>query len=254
MVPNVNDKSVSSLSRMLSVLDLFTETHSVWSAEAMAQALDVSVPTTYRYVKLLVDAGLLQRLAESQFSLGPRIITLDHFMRVSDPVLQHAMAFMQELVDKTGFDCVLTGLYGNQVIDTHRVYSSNPAELHYGRGRPRPLFLGGAPKVMLANLGPHALHKLFDQHSAEIAQANLPNAWPEFRKFFSAIRKTGYYFSNGELEPHLAALAAVLQKTDGSVLGALTLVAPVQRMSVIDLPKLAELVMRAAHDISVRVS
>ena len=167
----MSDKSISSLSRMLSVLDLFTDTHPIWSAEAIAQALDVSVPTSYRYVKLLADAGLLQRSAESQFRLGPRIITLDHFMRVSDPVLQHAITFMQELVEKTGFDCVLTGLYGNQVIDTHREYSSNPAELHYGRGRPRPLFLGGAPKVMLAHLAPHALHKLFDQHTADIAQA-----------------------------------------------------------------------------------
>jgi len=250
----MSDKSISSLSRMLRVLDLFTDTHAIWSAEAIAQALDVSVPTSYRYVKLLAEAGLLQRSAESQFRLGPRIITLDHFMRVSDPVLQHALSFMQELVEKTGFDCVLTGLYGNQVIDTHREYSSNPAELHYGRGRPRPLFLGGAPKVMLANLAPQALHKLFDQHTEEIAQAGLPSEWAEFRKYYSAIRKTGYYYSNGELEPHLAALAAVLQKADGSVLGALSLVAPVKRMAVIDLPKMAALVMRAARDISARVS
>jgi len=125
---------------------------------------------------------------------------------------------------------VLTGLDRNQVIDTHREYSSNPAELHYGRGRPRPLFLGGAPKVMLAHLAPHALHKLFDQHTADIAQAGLPSEWAEFRKYYSSIRK------------------------DGSVLGALSLVAPVKRMAVIDLPKLAELVMRAARDISARVS
>ena len=57
----MSDKSISSLSRMLSVLDLFTDTHPIWSAEAIAQALDVSVPTSYRYVKLLADAGLLQR-------------------------------------------------------------------------------------------------------------------------------------------------------------------------------------------------
>jgi DNA-binding IclR family transcriptional regulator len=107
---------------------------------------------------------------------------------------------------------------------------------------------------MLAHLAPHALHKLFDQHTADIAQAGLPSEWAEFRKYYSSIRKTGYYYSNGELETHLAALAAVLQKADGSVLGALSLVAPVKRMAVIDLPKMAELVMRAARDISARVS
>jgi len=249
----MTDKSLSSLARMLSVLDLFTEKQAVWSAEAIAETLDVSIPTSYRYVKLLVASGLLQRSAESQFRLGPRIITLDHFIRTSDPVLQHAMPFMQELVEKTGFDCVITGLYGPQLIDTHREHGKNPADLSYGRGRPRPLFLGAAPKVIFSCYAPNVLHKLFDQHQADIANAGLPTTWPEFRKYFSNIRKAGHYVSHGELESNLGALAAPMQKADGTILGAISLVTTVPRMSVIDLEKLAGLVMRAAHDITARV-
>jgi DNA-binding IclR family transcriptional regulator len=249
----VTDKAFSSLARMLGVLDLFTEEHPVWSAEAVAEALEVSIPTAYRYVKLLVESGLLQRSAESQYSLGPRIIVLDHFIRAGDPVLQHAIPFMQELVETTGFDCVLSGLYGQQVLDTHREYGKTPADLGYGRGRPRPLFLGGAPKVILSCFTPTALHKVFDQRRDEIAQAGLPTEWPTFRKYYSNIRKTGHYLSLGELEPNLAALAAPLQKADGTVLGAISLVTTVQRMAVIDAPKLAALVMRCAGDIAIRV-
>ena len=249
----MTDKSLSSLARMLGVLDLFNETTPVWSAEAVAEALDVSVPTAYRYVKLLVASGLLQRSAESQYSLGPRIIVLDHFIRAGDPVLQHALPFMQELVATTGFDCVISALYGQQLLDTHREYGSLPADLGYGRGRPRPLFLGGAPKVILSCFTPSALHKVFDQHQQEIAQAGLPTEWSAFRKYYSSIRKAGHYLSNGELESNLAALAAPIQQANGTVLGAISVVTTVQRMAVIDVAKVAALVMRCAADIAIRV-
>jgi len=249
----MTDKSESSLARMLSVLDLFSDHQLTWTAEAITEALQVSLPTGYRYVKMLTEAGLLQRAADSHYTLGPRIIVLDHYIRRADPVLQHGVPFMQELVAKTGLDCVISGLYGQQVLDTHRELGAAPASLSYGRGRPRPLFLGAAPKVILASFTPAQLHKVFDAHPAEIAAVGLPTDWPSFRKYFSAIRKAGHYFSNGELEPNLAALAAPLHQADGTVLGAISLVTSVQRMAVIDLPKLTQLVMRAAQDITARI-
>jgi DNA-binding IclR family transcriptional regulator len=249
----MSEKSMSSLSRMLSVLDLFSDHQLTWTAEAITEALQVSLPTGYRYVKMLVDAGLLQRAADSQYTLGPRIIVLDHYIRMADPVLAHGAPIMAELVEKTGFDCVISGLYGQQVVDTHREFSTVPAPLSYGRGRPRPLFLGAAPKVILSCFTPAQLHRVFDEHQSDIAQAGLPTEWSSFRKYYSAIRKAGSYFSNGELEANLAAVAAPLQKADGTLLGAISLVSSVPRMAVTDLPKLTLLVTRAAREITARI-
>jgi DNA-binding IclR family transcriptional regulator len=248
------DKADSSLARMLSVLDLFSEQHLQWSADAISEALHVSLPTGYRYVRMLSEAGLLQRAGASHYALGPRIIVLDHFIRQGDPILQHAVPFMKELVIQTGLDCVVSGLYGEQVLDTHREFGSAPASLSYGRGRPRPLFLGAAPKVILAGFGPAALHKVLDARTDEAAAAGLPTEWPEFRRHFARIRKAGFYVSIGELEANLAAVAAPLLRADGSILGAISVVTSVQRMSVIDTPKLTQFVQRAAQDINARLN
>lgn len=244
---------MSSLGRMLSVLDLFSDSRLTWTAEAITEALQVSLPTGYRYVKMLVDAGLLQRAADAGYTLGPRIIVLDHYIRMADPVLAHGVPFMQELVEQTGFDCVISGLHGQQVLDTHREFGKAPAVLSYGRGRPRPLFLGAAPKAILSRFAPAQLHRVLDSHANEVAAAGLPTDWPAFRRYFSAIRKAGYYFSNGELEANLAAVAAPMQKADGTILGAISLVTTGQRMAVMDLGKVTQLVMRAAQDITARV-
>jgi DNA-binding IclR family transcriptional regulator len=249
----MTDKTDSSLARMLSVLDLFSDQRLHWSAEDLSEALQVSVPTSYRYLKTLSDAGLLRRGHDAQYTLGPRIVVLDHYIRQADPVLQCAIPFMKELVAQTAFDCVISGLHGDQLLDTHREYGLSPADLSYGRGRPRPLFQGAAPKVILAGMTPNQLHKLLDSRTAEVAAAGLPTDWASFRRYYSQIRKNGHYFSNGELESNLSAIAAPLHQADGAVIGAISLVTTVQRMSVIDQTKLAPLIARAAKDISARL-
>ena len=249
----MTDKADSSLARMLGVLDLFSEQRLHWSAEDVAAALGVSLPTSYRYLKTLGEAGLLQRSADAQFVLGPRIVVLDHFIRQADPVLQCAIPFMKELVAQTGFDCVVSSLHGDQLLDTHREHGSMPADLSYGRGRPRPLFQGAAPKVILASLGVTQLHRLFDAHTASVMAAGLPTDWAAFRRYYGQIRKAGFYFSNGELEANLAAIAVPLQAAAGGVSAALSLVTTVQRMAVIDRDKLTPLIQRAAGEIASRL-
>ena len=168
---------------------------------------------------------------------------------MADRVLQQAVPFMKELVAATGFDCVLSGLYGSQVLDTHREFGASPATLNYGRGRPRPLFLGGAPKVILAGFAP----AIRDAPPQEGAAAGLPPDGPAFRRHYSAIRKRGHYLSIGELEPHLAAMAAPIYRPDGDIAAAISLVSTVARMSVMDQERLAQLLARAAQDITARL-
>ena len=248
------EKSASSLSRMLGVLDLFDDSMLTRTAESIAEDMGVSVPTGYRYVRMLVEAGLLQRLENSHYTLGPRIILLDHYIRKADPVLREGIPLMRELVEQTGFDCVISGMFGNQLLDTHREYGSAPATLAYGRGRPRPMFKGGAPKVILASLPSAQLHKLFDTYEAERFEAGLPGEWSDFRRYYAGIRKAGFYLSNGELEPHLAALAVPIPKEGGGIWGALQLVFNTSRLGIVDTDKLAELVMATAQRLATRLN
>ena len=81
----------------------------------------------------------------------------------------------------------------------------------------------------------------------EAEAAGLPADWPSFRAYYARIRKAGYYFSNGELEPELAALAVPLLSAEGETLASLSVVAHVRRMAVIDLNKLTQLLQRSAR-------
>ena len=248
------EKSLSSLGRMLGVLDLFDDRHLTRSADDISVALEVSLPTGYRYVRLLLEAGLLQRVEDSRYALGPRIILLDHYIRNADPVLREGLPVMRELVAATGFDCVVSGLFGTQVMDTHREMGSTPATLAYGRGRPRPLFQGGAPKVLLASFAPAALRKVFDARHDEVVRNELPAEWSEFRRYYAAIRRAGHYVSIGELEPQLAAVAAPIPKSEGGAWAALSLVFDTSRLSIVDIDKMVHLITEGAARIGGRLA
>lgn len=246
----MSERADSSLSRLLGVLDLFDGQRVDLSAEEVSTALAVSQPTSYRYLKALSDAGLLRRGHDARYALGPRIVVLDHLMRQADPVLQCAIPTMKDIVAQTGFDCVVSAMHGEQLLDTHREFGAMPASLSYGRGRPRPLFLGGAPKVILAGMPTAQLHRLFDAHASAIEQAGLPTEWRAFRAYYGRIRKAGFYLSVGELEPHLSALAVPLHNTHGDTLGALSVVGTVTRMGMIDTAKVVALLQRSARDMA----
>ncbi|MBN8907223.1 MAG: helix-turn-helix domain-containing protein [Rhodospirillales bacterium] len=238
-----------SLSRALAVLDLFDAEHPTWTAEAIGEALRCSAPTGYRYIRELLAAGLLRRLQGGVYALGPRIILLDYTMRQADPYLGAAVPEMGELARRTGCDCVMTALFGQQFLDTHRETGAAPLTLAFGRGRPRPAFLGAAPKVILSAQPTAWLRKFHDAQAEAAAAAGLGADWKAFRSAIAEIRRRGHYVSRGELEPQLSSVAVPLPVGVPDAGSALALVAARERFELMNLPLLVELLRGAAERI-----
>lgn len=243
------DDARPTIGRALAILDLFTVEAPSWTAERICEERRLSVPTGYRYIRELVSAGLLVRLSGGHYSLGPKIIALDHIIRQSDPLLRVAVPVMVDLVRRTGCACVLSSLLGDQILDTHRESGAEPLVLAYGRGRPRPMFYGAAPKVILADQSAAWLRKLHDARAAEIAAAGLGHDWPSFRRKLSEIRRDGFYVSRGELEADISAVAAPIRTGSADAHSALALVTTSERFDLLNVDQLARLVTQGVAEI-----
>jgi len=238
-----------TVSRALSVLDLFDADHPVWSAEDICTALHCPLPTGYRYIRELVAVGLLRRVSGEGFALGARIILLDYVMRQADQLLQNAIPVMRALAAQTSCDCVLTAVYGDQILDVHREFGSPPLALAYGRGRPRLPFQGGAPKVILAAQPNVWVRKLYDANAEVAARAGMGNDWKEFRATLAGIRKRGFYISRGELEPTAYAVAAPIGSYGHEPAAAIAIVLTKERFALFNETVLISLVCQAARQI-----
>jgi DNA-binding IclR family transcriptional regulator len=245
---------MSSLARVLAILDLFTEAHPLWHADAIAAALNYTRPTAYRYIKGLVEAGYLQKATAGHYTLGARFIEFDYLLCNSDPVLLAAAPVMEDLTLRSGLDTVLTAMFRDRVIDTYRVHAKPSLKLAYGRGRPRPLFQGAAPKIILAHLARTQAARIYKAHAVEIATLGLGSSWLDFRDQLTQWRRKGDYVSFEEVEPGVCAMATPVLNPNGEVVAALALVWSPDSHDTVSLAPLRASLVEACGRIGTRLA
>lgn len=214
---------MSSLERMLGVLDPFSLERPVWTIDGLTATLGYTRSTTYRYVKELVDAGLLARAGGGAYMLGPRIVELDRQIRLCDPLLAASAPVMRALLENCGDEVILLcSLHRDKVLCVHQERRRFARDISYSRGRPMPLFRGATSRVMLAWLPERQLARLFAGHGAEITAAGLGEDWSTFAAALRSVRRDGVCVSHGEVNEGVVGVAAPILGGEGRVLGSLT--------------------------------
>jgi DNA-binding IclR family transcriptional regulator len=245
---------MSSLTKMLAILDLFSEQKPIWTAEEIINEFDFSVPTGYRYVRELSQAGLLARVKGGSYVIGPKIIKLDRQVRISDPLIKIGKPIMENLVQLTGCEVLLSNIYNDEILVVHmETPDQKESNISYSRGKPHPLFKSSTAKIIVANLQRNDILKLFQTRQEEIAEAGLGDDWEEFKKNLSKVRRQGYCISHGELDAGLSAIAAPIF-SNNQVNGSLSLVLPTDRFSVFNTDRLIEVIKDSVDRISNLIS
>lgn len=246
------DRTDSSTTRVLGVLDLFTLEAPVWTADMLMEHLGLGRATAYRYVKMLYEAGFLAPAAGGGYVLGPRFVEFDRQIRLADPLLQVAPPIIAELRDKVAGAQVLSSFYGDRVLSMLSDVTDPKMPLQMERGRPFPLFFGAPSRIIVAYLPTYQLRNLLLNHGKEIAEAGLGDNWQEFRTRLKAIRRAGHYVSS-QLNKDVVGVAAPIFRAPNAVTASICLV---RRKSVVkpeDVPMMIEWAMDAAARISERL-
>lgn len=240
---------MSTSNNMLNILTLFSIDEPVLDADIICEKLNFSKPTGYRYIKDLVSHGLLQRLYGGQYTFGPRISVMDYISKQSNPILRLSKPLMQEIVDQTEFSCCLTQFYEDYCIDIHHESHKESSLLAYGRGRPRPAYVGAAPKIILANTSLKIQKSIFQKHQEHYSESGFAHAEIEFIEKLNLIKKQGFYLSKGELESHLGALAVPIVYSNKAFPLALSIVGSVKRFNLIHVETIVDILVKVAKTI-----
>ncbi|WP_225591356.1 IclR family transcriptional regulator [Achromobacter sp. ACM01] len=244
---------MNSLRRMLDVLDLFQPDRPVLDVDAICQLRGYAPATAYRYVRELCACGLLVRLPAG-YALGPRIIALDLQMREYDPMLTVSRDLIEELSSQTGLDVLLSARYDDKVINVHQQAGRNTQALNFGRGRHMPLLRSATARVILANLGPRQLRRVYDEHADVPDMQRLGQDWKSFSRAMLQVRKAGYCISSGELDSGKTGIAAPIFDEENHVLGSITLIGMQDAFAAFREDYLAGLTCRAATEITRRIA
>lgn len=217
----------TSIDRAFEILDLLDDENPTVSPEYIGARLELTRSTTYRYLRVLCNAGLLVQLSRGSYSLGPRIVELERKIQISDPMTAVGNRIMPDCAQKVPMSVlILCGLWGDRVLCLRQQNSSaletTPLRLVRARGLPFPLFKGAASLAILANLPSTRIKSLFLKFGPDIAEAGLGDNWPDFKRRLQVIRKAGYCITVGTFESGLAAISAPIFNDEGAVIGSLT--------------------------------
>ena len=239
-----------SIGKALAILYLFEAKRPEWTADELCGQVRGSRPTVYRYIRELVDVGLLRRIPGGRYALGPAIIRLDNVIRRSDPLLRAAVPTMREITTRTGCDCALTALFGRTIMDMHSEHGDDSLPRGYGRGQPVEMFRGSAAKTILSQQPTDWQKRLYQTHSAEIAKVGMGRDWQAFAAQLLRIRKNGFYISRGEVTPTIATLALPISVPRAGYSAALSIVTTTARFDILNHEVLIRIIREAIEQIT----
>ena len=235
---------------MVALLDLFEESPSGWTFERIHSRLGYTRSTLYRYLKVLSDAELLSSLPEAGYTLGPRIVELDHEIRAHDPIIRASRPVMLELVQEIPGIALLCRSYRNKVLCVHQERSTTEIESTYERGRTMPLLRGAASRIILANMPPRTVAALYERQPREFSSAGLGGALAAVQDHLKRIRKTGWDQTTGEVTQGITGIAAPIFDDRDKVLGSLSISFATRSMNAKRIGAIAERVVACAGIVS----
>ncbi|MDB5930293.1 MAG: Helix-turn-helix, type 11 domain protein [Polaromonas sp.] len=215
-----------STHRMLRILGLFDLSRPVITPEWLMKELGASRASIYRDLGQLCRVGMLERVADRGYVLGPMVVELDRQIRLADPLLDAADELLGQLAAQTGGAVLLCRFHGSKVMCIEQVNGRNPAlSISYERGRAMPLYRGATSKIILACLPQRQLKTLWAAERPALAAAGLPGDYAQLASMLEGIRAAGYCITAGEVDPEAAGFAVPLR--DGEhLLGSLSIVMP----------------------------
>ncbi|WP_430469309.1 IclR family transcriptional regulator [Thalassospira lucentensis] len=244
---------MQSHEKLLGILDLFDEGNPEWDFDALLERLGFSRSTLYRYLKVLTDAGLLSSFPGRGYSLGPRIIQMDHQIIVSDPLIRAARPIMQSLTRQHVSVGLLCRRYRQGVLCVHQESSTDQIRSNFERGRYRPLLKGAASQVILAHLSHYQLLRLYDENPAAFSETDLGTSLSEVRSHLKEIRYKGWHHTIADVTPGVTGIAAPLFDSQNDVTGSLSLTFPGTTILTDEISKVGKQLVVAAVSISEQI-
>jgi len=224
---------MSTANRLLNVLGLFTMERPEWTVEEAASELGMTLSTTYRYFRSLVEAGLIAAHTPSRYTLGPAIITYDRQMRLLDPLIVAARPAMRWLAREMGphIWVVLCRLYKTKVICVHQETLDPPdlasdierQPVSYGRGQLMPLHRGAPSKAILANMNFRLVRPIYHADPEAMAAVGFGENWTEVKRSLRALRNADAIVTRGDLPGGMQGMALPIFDQQ-SVVGSLSVI------------------------------
>ncbi len=225
--------SVQSLERAFDLLEKLCRSRNGMTIGTLSAETGLHKSTVHRLLATMCTRGYVQRDAEtSVYRAGMRLCELSSYIVENMDVIERARAPLERLGHETGETVHLVLQEERDIVYIHKVESVSGAIRMFSRiGMRRPLYCTGVGKAILATWP--------DEEARALWRASDVRPWTPYTivdeaAFFqelAQVRRLGYAMDNEENELGVCCIAAAIPDYRGRASYAISVSAPLTRMS-----------------------
>ena len=251
--PKPRRMRLSSVANAIRLTKTFSEQDAEMGISALASRLGLAKSTVHRLATTLVEYDILEQNRESgKYRLGLALFELGTLVRRKMDAASGSQEQIHALADATGETVQLAILDHLSVLYIRIRESRQAVRMSSGLGSRAPAHCTGVGKALLAFQPPEVVQQVIDNGLKRYTEHTITDAGA-LKEELAAIRSRGYAIDDEEIEVGLRCVAAPIRDHSGHVTAAISVAAPVQRMSKKNVQATIPSVVAAAEAISRRL-
>jgi DNA-binding IclR family transcriptional regulator len=229
--PKPKRMRLSSVANSIRLTKAFSENEFEMGISALATKLGLAKSTVHRLASTLVEYDILEQNRENgKYRLGLALFELGTLVRRKMDVMSEAQQQIHALADLTGETVQLAILDHLSVLYIRIRESRQAVRMSSGLGSRAPAHCTSVGKALLAHQPPEIVKQVIDNGLRRYT-ANTIVEPSRLLEELAQIRSRGYSIDDEEIEDGLRCVAAPIRDHSGLVVAAISVAAPVQRMS-----------------------
>jgi DNA-binding IclR family transcriptional regulator len=225
--------ATGSLQHGLAILSMFSESDAVISVSAMSRQIGVHRSTASRLAATLSASGFLSPTADpGKYRLGTRLVALGGLAAHGLDPRSIGTAVLRSAVEQLGETAHLGVREGREAVTAVIVDGWRTIRMHSWAGKRSPAHCSSLGKALLAGLSSDELEQAYPPGTRDL-ESRTPRTITDFAALRAELEQTrarGYTLDDEELETGLRCVGAPVFDRFGSVIAAVSISGPAERV------------------------
>ena len=221
--------------------------------DRIARACGLPRSTAYHLLNAMIEEGFVVHLADDhRYGLGVAAFEVGSGFSRQEPLQRISRRTLTDLVDRTGQTAHLAVLHGRDVLYVVEERAPGRPPLVTDVGVRLPAHLTASGRAILSALQAAQVRALYPDASAFVERHGTgPRTLSALRSVLTETRRRGHATEIGEVTPGSASVAAPVLDHNGHPVAGIAVT--YQEAPEVDVPALAEAVLRASTHLSQRL-
>lgn len=248
-----SDGTVRAVERTL-VLVKFLREHGPATLSEIAANLQLAKSTVHRYLQTLEHEGFVIA-GDEEYMLSLRFLALGEHARGQHPEYRLAREKVSELAEQTAERAQFIVEESGQAVYVYQQLGSTAVKADTYPGKRVPIHASAAGLAILSEYPRHRIDAITDQHGLEAITSETITDSETLNDQLQQTRERGYSINDQGVIEGLRAIGTPVIGPDGTVIGGLSISAPINRMEGKRLTEeLPTLLLGAANELELNIA